>query len=250
MGTDYSPPSPTPNSQPPKKSNTGMYVGLGFLGVIYLLFVLTVIGPLLVDSPKRSSGGSVEAKASEGSNDERARFQPSPSGGSEEAKASEESDDERARLQPFPSGGSEQVEATVAPPPPKPKLPSRSDFYEADDIVEQYQANEIAADVSFKGKRVLVTGQIQSIGKDLLNTAYVTIGSRRIFNFEAFFDKDDELELAQLKRGQRVWLACNVTGLMLNVLGKRCRLQETQEEEKSEQQAVKELLPAEALELR
>jgi hypothetical protein len=67
-------------------------------------------------------------------------------------------------------------------------------------LFEHYQANEVAADINYKGRMLDVSGVVQSIGKDLLGTIYVTLeGYRsRIFKVQCFFDDRHEREAARL----------------------------------------------------
>jgi len=45
----------------------------------------------------------------------------------------------------------------------------------ATQLFADYEANEVSADEKDKGKAVLVSGTIENIGKDLLDTLYVTL---------------------------------------------------------------------------
>lgn len=43
----------------------------------------------------------------------------------------------------------------------------------APDLVAAYKANEVAADARYKDKTIAVTGDVESIGKDLIGSPYV-----------------------------------------------------------------------------
>lgn len=93
------------------------------------------------------------------------------------------------------------------------------------EILGSYTDNEVAADNKYKGKLVQVTGIVSDIKKDLLDDLYVAIGTGapiEIPQFQAFFDKSKNSELAALQRGQQITVTCRVEGLMFNVLGRKC----------------------------
>ena len=52
------------------------------------------------------------------------------------------------------------------------------DVISAADLMRQYLANEVAADINYKDKTILVSGIIQNVGKDILDTPYVAFQSR------------------------------------------------------------------------
>src|SRR3954468_1002371 len=51
----------------------------------------------------------------------------------------------------------------------------------ADELVQAYKANEVAADQRFKGKILLVSGTVDTIGKDVMDTPYVSFHSDEAF---------------------------------------------------------------------
>ena len=76
---------------------------------------------------------------------------------------------------------------------------------DANDLFAQYDANEVAADQKYKGKIVVVTGDIQSISKSLLNTPELTIGDATILGaVTCTFDKSFDPALAMLAKGQPI----------------------------------------------
>lgn len=46
----------------------------------------------------------------------------------------------------------------------------------ADNYAKEYDDNEIAADQKFKGKKLLITGKIESINKDIAGNGYLSLG--------------------------------------------------------------------------
>jgi hypothetical protein len=97
----------------------------------------------------------------------------------------------------------------------------------AADIVAAYKANEIAADARFKDRTIAVTGPVDSIGKDVLDTPYVTLSGEPSDTFrrvQAGFSRDAQDELARLQKGQVITVVCRGRGLMMNVQLDRCAI--------------------------
>lgn len=92
------------------------------------------------------------------------------------------------------------------------------------DLVQEYAANEVRADGRYKGKILAITGTVDTVGKDILNTPYVTLkGSSDGFrSVQCFFGKAGEPELAMLRTGGTITIRGRCAGLMMNVLLKDC----------------------------
>jgi tRNA_anti-like len=93
----------------------------------------------------------------------------------------------------------------------------------AADLISSYEANEVAADNSYKGKMLAVTGKIETIGKDLVNTSYVTLSSGKrygIASVQCMFNREGGL--GTLGKGQTVTLIGRCDGKLMNVLLKEC----------------------------
>jgi hypothetical protein len=92
-------------------------------------------------------------------------------------------------------------------------------------LLADYQANEIAADSQYKDQFIEVTGIIDKIGKDILDTPYVTLeAGDTIFNIQCFFKEQDEPALSQLTRGKQITIVGKCNGKMGNILLKECVL--------------------------
>lgn len=92
-------------------------------------------------------------------------------------------------------------------------------------IVREYEQNEIAADNKYKGKTIRIDASIDDIGKDLLDTMYITLRMPSEWDLrtvQCFFDDKHVNEIANLRRGQRITVQGTVDGLMMNVLLKDC----------------------------
>ena len=97
----------------------------------------------------------------------------------------------------------------------------------ANQLLREYQNNEVAADNKYKGKIVLVSGIIQNIGKDILDNPYIVIGGSGFLDgVQCYFTKNQEQALAYISKGQRVRVKGKVSGLLLvNVQIQNCTLQ-------------------------
>ena len=89
-----------------------------------------------------------------------------------------------------------------------------------------YAANEIAADQKYKGRQLVVSGTVNAIRRDVLDSMYVTLaGSPRSFReVQCFFSDQQGAQLAQLSVGQWLTVTGRCDGLFGNVLIRDCRL--------------------------
>jgi len=106
-----------------------------------------------------------------------------------------------------------------------PELPSLK--VTAEQIFSDYTANEVAADAKYKGKVVEVSGIVGTIGKDIVNSPYVTLkagGEYSITNVQCMFTKNDEAVLATVVKGKTLSLIGKVSGKLGNILLQDCRM--------------------------
>lgn len=84
----------------------------------------------------------------------------------------------------------------------------------AREIAAAYEANTVAADLQFKGKKFKVTGTVGDINTDILGRPYLTLrgGVNEFMEPQFAFEKNAATELAKLKKGQKVTLACTGKG--------------------------------------
>lgn len=126
-------------------------------------------------------------------------------------------------------------EVVTSAPSKPPELPASSKegtitpSYEyevnADQLIADYDANEIGADEKYKGKYVKVTGIVNYIGKDIFDNAYITIGEsdKTFTSIQAYFKDNTEISKAgKLLEGDKVTIIGRVTGGTFNITMKDC----------------------------
>jgi hypothetical protein len=94
----------------------------------------------------------------------------------------------------------------------------------AEKLIADYEANEVAADGVYKNKLVIVSGTINTIGKDILNTPYVSLKTPGFTSVQCMFKDEDVTELSALTKGQRVSIEGRVSGKLMSVLLRGCKL--------------------------
>jgi hypothetical protein len=81
--------------------------------------------------------------------------------------------------------------------------------FTAKDLFDAYDSNEVATDISLKGKIVQVTGRVQSINKDVFDSIYVNLATPNQFMSAAMHVvKSEEAKMAALRKGQSVVFRC------------------------------------------
>jgi hypothetical protein len=95
---------------------------------------------------------------------------------------------------------------------------------DAKQLLSEYNNNEVAADMEYKGKKVLVSGYIDSIGKDIRDNAYLVIGRDGLNGVQCFFKKEEDGYIAELYKGEYVDVEGVVSGKFMNVLVKNAIL--------------------------
>jgi len=89
----------------------------------------------------------------------------------------------------------------------------------------EYQENEVAADLKYKGKVLLVTGTVDDIGKDITDSIYVSVSDGEEYSLSGvqwFFGDSQTSLAADLKEEQNISIKGKCEGLMINVLLKGC----------------------------
>ncbi|MFA5127235.1 MAG: hypothetical protein WC465_04555 [Patescibacteria group bacterium] len=94
-------------------------------------------------------------------------------------------------------------------------------------LSEEYDTNSVAADAKYKNEMVEVSGVIDNIGKDIIDTPYVTLygPSSSLFGIQCMFNKEDEVQLAALSKEQNIVLRGKVEGEIIgNVIVRGCSI--------------------------
>lgn len=90
-------------------------------------------------------------------------------------------------------------------------------------LYDAYAANEVSADAKYKGHWFTIDGTIDTIGKDIIQTPYVTLQtSSPIARVQLMFDKGGESALAGLSSGAHFSADCVVDGKLMNVIARNC----------------------------
>ena len=97
----------------------------------------------------------------------------------------------------------------------------------ASELYRAYEANEVSADQQYKGKRLLITGVVENIGKDVMGNPYVALKIDFLKGVNCYFDDENNKVLSQLNKGQKIQIIGTCVGLTLtDVVVKDCELWE------------------------
>lgn len=93
-------------------------------------------------------------------------------------------------------------------------------------LYEEFETNEVATQQKYANKRLQVSGTIDTIGTDILESPYVTLQSRNEFisAVQCMFDKSDAGTLVNLKKNQKVVLVGSAPSKLINVVLKDCQV--------------------------
>jgi hypothetical protein len=72
-----------------------------------------------------------------------------------------------------------------------------------------YDANEIAADAKYKGRRFLLSGVIESINKDFTDEGFLTLRSGSLTGVQAALNQRGMQNAGSLQRGEKIDLVCH-----------------------------------------
>ena len=108
-----------------------------------------------------------------------------------------------------------------------PKAPAFDyEFSDVVDLIEEYKENEVSADNKYKGKTVKVTGIVTDIGKDILDSAYITIGDGEDITWDYaqcyFKNKDEVAKIENIRKGDTVTLIGKVGSYSLSLTINKC----------------------------
>ena len=94
-------------------------------------------------------------------------------------------------------------------------------------LYQEYNANQVAADAKYKGKILSVSGTVNDVGIDIIDTPYVMLGTEQLLSaVQCMFSKQDESMLAQLSKGQSLRIQGKCDGLgIISVMLSNCLIQ-------------------------
>lgn len=105
--------------------------------------------------------------------------------------------------------------------------------YEFEDImtlIDEYKANEVAADNKYKDKYVKITGKVLDINKDILNSVYVNVNDGTEITWDyarCYFSDTAEIEkVAELSVGDTITIYGKVGDYDLSLSIRRCSFAE------------------------
>lgn len=86
----------------------------------------------------------------------------------------------------------------------------------ADELQRAYDANEVSADQSYRGKGILLRGKVESINRSIGDSHYLTLhgGTNMFMRPNARMADGHVNYLASLRKGQQVSLACTGKGML------------------------------------
>jgi len=98
---------------------------------------------------------------------------------------------------------------------------TNSIFVTSGDLVTEYLENEVKADREFKGRKLIVKGEIIDIKRGVSGQTFIVLqggqGSRHV---QCYYSNEEDIE--ELKRGQNVYMQGICDGLWVNVLMSNC----------------------------
>jgi len=93
----------------------------------------------------------------------------------------------------------------------------------AADLMQAYEANEIAADLKYRDKIVLVNGTVKMTGKDITDTIYVAYDvGNLVATVQCFFSDRHARRIADVTPGEHIRIQGRVTGKLINVFVRDC----------------------------
>nr|DAD99989.1 MAG TPA: hypothetical protein [Siphoviridae sp. ctiMP24] len=125
----------------------------------------------------------------------------------------------------------QQRETPDAPEVVTPEAPAFDyEFSDVVDLIQEYKDNEVSADNKYKDKTVKVTGIVKDIGKDILDSAYITINDGKDITWDYaqcyFKDKDEVAKIENLSKGDTVTLIGKVGSYSLTLTINKCEFVE------------------------
>jgi hypothetical protein len=100
----------------------------------------------------------------------------------------------------------------------------------ADSLQRDYERNEVAADLRYRNKVLLITGEVSSISRSIGDNYFVSLsgGSNQFLSLRAMMADGVTDYLAGLEKGHHITLACEGGGMVMrSAVAIHCRPSET-----------------------
>ena len=95
------------------------------------------------------------------------------------------------------------------------------------DLMREYEANEIAADLKYRGKLVLLNGTVKLRGKDVLDKIYVAYDvGNPVSTVQCYFASGHARRISEVAKGQYIRIQGVVDRKLISVMIKDCSIVE------------------------
>ena len=92
-------------------------------------------------------------------------------------------------------------------------------------LYADYETNGVAADQKYKGKVILVVGEVENIDRDIMDDIYVTLATGELIgSVQCMFSESHANEASALRKGQRIAIKGKCDGQMMNVILRGCSI--------------------------
>lgn len=126
------------------------------------------------------------------------------------------------------AGGSNEKATSVSHTSTKQEAKTEALVVSPETLRQAYKANEVNADNQYKGKFVEMSGTVDTIGKDIIDEAYITFETPEQYAFDkvqCMFKSTQEAPLGTLTKGQQVTVQGTVSGVTIgSVIVRNCTL--------------------------
>ena len=96
------------------------------------------------------------------------------------------------------------------------------------EMAGEYKANEVAAEAKYKGKLVEISGTVDTIGNDALDTPFIAFATENqyeiINRIQCMFSRNDITTLSGVSKGERITLRGEVSGALGNIIVRNCEI--------------------------
>ena len=97
-------------------------------------------------------------------------------------------------------------------------------------MAAEYKENEVAADAKYEGKLVEISGTVDTIGKDALDTPFIAFATENqyeiINRIQCMFGRNDVEALSSVSKGQKITVRGEVSGALGNIIVRDCQIVE------------------------